>query len=180
MVKDNQPTLKENIQKFFEEPVGEVFSEKTTELNGGRIEVRKMEASEGLNEYLDWPGVKQVCRIERTREPAGNALGKAEHEVAYAITSLSAKEASAKELLELSRGHWGIENRLHYVRDVTMGEDASRVRQGQEPQVMAALRNTVIGALHLEGVKNIAAALRRFAAHPLEALALIGVKLILN
>jgi hypothetical protein len=73
------------------------------------------------------------------------------------------------------REHWHLENKVHYVRDVTMGEDASRVRSGCAAQILAATRNTVLGLLHLEGWDNIAAALRHYAAKPLKALALVGI-----
>jgi len=82
-----------------------------------------------------------------------------EVEVRYAITSLG-PEVGASRLLRLIRGHWAIENRLHWVRDVTFGEDASQVRTGAAPEVMAALRNLVIRLLRRAGVQNIAAALR--------------------
>jgi predicted transposase YbfD/YdcC len=93
--------------------------------------------------------------------------------VAYAVTSLSPQKASPQRLLTLWRGHWGIENRLHWVRDVTFDEDRSAIRTGAAPQIMAALRNTVISMLRLAGSTNIAATLRRHAAHPLEALAIL-------
>jgi hypothetical protein len=96
-------------------------------------------------------------------------------EVAYAITSAPMREAGAAALLGWWRGHWGIENRSHYVRDVTMGEDASRVRTGSGPQVLAAFRNAAIGWLRLQGVDNIAAALRRNAAQVPKLLKTFGI-----
>jgi hypothetical protein len=84
--------------------------------------------------------------------------------VQYLITSVPRRRAGAATLLGWSRGHWGIENRVHYVRDVTMGEDANRTRSGSGPQVLAALRNLAISQLRLDGVTNIAAGLRRNAA----------------
>ena len=99
-----------------------------------------MRATEALNEYLDWPGVRQVCQVRRRVEQKGSVS----METRYAITSLG-REPGPGKLLEYVRGHWGIENRLHYVRDVTLGEDASQVRTGAAPQVMAALRNVVLG-----------------------------------
>ena len=101
--------------------------------------------------------------------------GATRKETAYAITSLSPAQAGPQELLRLWRGHWKIENRLHYVRDVTMKEDASQVRSGAAPQVMAAVRNTVLGLLRQAGTYNIAAALRHYSYKPLEALALLGI-----
>ena len=79
-------------------------------------------------------------------------------------------------LLDLVRGHWAIENRSHWVRDVTFDEDRSQVRSGNIPQIMAALRNTAIGLLRWSGHTNIAAACRRMAAQPARALALIGIE----
>ena len=93
----------------------------------------------------------------------------------YAITSLPPERADAARLLAIWRGHWGIENRLHWVRDVVFGEDQSQVRTGLAPQLLAALRNLVIGMLHLCGVKNIAAALRHYSWKPWETLTLLGL-----
>jgi len=113
-----------------------------------------------LNGYLDWPGAAQVCRI-RSEVRAG---GEASCEVSYAITSVPRERADAATLLGWHRGHWGIENRLHWVRDVTMGEDANRTRSGSGPQVLAALRNAAIAQMRIAGSTNIAASLRRNAA----------------
>jgi len=81
----------------------------------------------------------------------------------------------AVRLLRVVRGHWGIEKRLHWVRDVTLGEDASQVRTGAAPQVLAALRNVVLGLLRRAGVTNIAAALRQNGWQPGAALKLLRV-----
>jgi hypothetical protein len=113
-----------------------------------------------LNGYLDWPAVAQVGRLERTVTAGGEVTV----EVQYLITSVPRERAGAAALLGWVRGHWGIENRLHYVRDVTMGEDANRTRSGSGPQVLAALRNLAISRLRSSGVTNIAGALRRNAA----------------
>jgi hypothetical protein len=95
--------------------------------------------------------------------------------VAYAITSVPKEQADAETLLGWWRGHWGIENRSHYVRDVTMGEDASRIRTGAAPQILAAFRNAAIGWLRLQGVENIAEALRRNAAQVPRLLRSVGI-----
>ena len=87
-----------------------------------------------------WSGVAQVCRLTRQRR----RHGKQSTETVYAITSLTAAEASPARLLALARTHWGIENRLHYVRDVAWGEDQGRTRTGAAPQVLAALRNAAL------------------------------------
>ena len=90
--------------------------------------------------------------------------GESTVEAQYLITSVPPDRAGAATLLGWARGHWGIENRLHYVRDVTLGEDANRSRSGSAAQVLAALRNLAISKLRLESVTNVAAALRRNAA----------------
>ena len=138
--------------------------------HGGRVEQRGLWASDLLVDYSDWPHLAQVCRLERIVR-SKNATRR---ELAYAVTSLSPQEADPERLLALWRGHWGIENRLHWVRDVTFDEDRSQIRTGSAPQIMAALRNLTISMIRLAGETNIAAALRRCAAHPSRPLALIG------
>jgi hypothetical protein len=109
------------------------------------------------------------------REVVHLRTGEVEQETVYGVTSLEVGRADAGRLLQLVRHHWHIENRSHWVRDVTFDEDRSQVRVGSIPQVMAALRNTVIGLLRLNGATNIPAATRRMAARPAEALALLGI-----
>jgi len=118
-----------------------------------------------LTGYLDWPGAKQVCLIERVRR----SRGKETAETVCAVTSLGPDRASAERLLGIARGHWEIENRLHWVRDVSLGEDACRVRTGAAPQVLGGLRNTVLYILRATGLVRIAEALRHLAARPDEA-----------
>jgi hypothetical protein len=103
--------------------------------------------------------------------------GEVREEVVVGVTSLPPERADAARLLALVRGHWKIENQSHWVRDVTFDEDRSQVRCGSIPQVMAALRNTVIGLMRWAGYTNMAAACRRLAAQPALALALIGIEL---
>ena len=133
--------------------------------------MRTIRTTTRLNDYLDWPGVGQVCRLERVVKCGG----KETREVAYAITSAGPPWAGAAELLGWWRDHWGIENRLHWVRDVTMGEDASRIRTGAAPQVMAALRNATISLLRLLGATNIAEALRANPYRVPDVLAELGI-----
>lgn len=117
--------------------------------------------------HLQWPGAAQVCRIERTRERAG----KTSHEIVYAITSLPRERAGPEELLALVRQHWSIENRLHWRRDVALREDASRVRSGNAPQALAALRNTMLRLV--EAMPGPLSAIREtFAENRLNAIAL--------
>lgn len=101
--------------------------------------------------------------------------GKTTTETRYFITSVPRRTADAEQLLHWSRGHWTIENRSHYVRDVTMGEDASRIHKGSGPQVMAALRNLAIGFFRSTGVSNIAQAMRRNAARVDELFTILGI-----
>jgi hypothetical protein len=107
---------------------------KTFDKGHGRIEVRIIQTSTVLNEYLEFPYVAQVCRIKRLTYKLNGEFMRSE--VAYGITSLSPEKADAKRLLSLNRGHWCIENRLHWVRDVTFDEDRSQVRVGEGPRVM--------------------------------------------
>jgi hypothetical protein len=92
-------------------------------------------------------------------------LGRTSYEVRYGVTSLPASVADATRLLVVARSEWGIENGLHYRRDVSLQEDAGQLRRGTGPQVMAALNNTVIGLLHQHGERNLPAMQRRFAYH---------------
>ena len=123
----------------------------------------------------DWPGHQQVLEVERTI--TNKRTGETRREVAYAITSLSKERATARQLLQIWRAHWRIENKLHWVRDVTFDEDRSQVRTGRIPQVMAALRNVAISLLRIGDAENIAAATRRYAARPALALAAVGLNL---
>jgi hypothetical protein len=119
-----------------------------------------LKATTALNEYLDWPGVAQVGQIDSVVEQGG----KVSNETRYFITSIPRALGSASNLLAWGRGHWSIENRSHYVRDVTFAEDASRIRKGSGPEIMAALRNAAIGFLRNTGATNIAETVRRNAS----------------
>lgn len=110
---------------------------------------------------------------ELTRTVTVRRTGKTTREIVYLITTLSPAFASPQRLLSLVRGHWSIENSLHYVRDVTLGEDRSRLRTGNAPQVMAALRNLAVTLMHRCGQFHIASARRHFSYHPHEALDLL-------
>lgn len=146
----------------------------TTNKGHGRVETRTLTTTPALNKYLgDWPGVAQVFQIHRTRRFSD---GRTEQETVYGITSLNPIDAGARELLILNRTHWSIENNLHRVRDVTFGEDASRVRCGNGPQILAATRNALTHLLSAAKLPNFAAALRRFAIRPLEAIRLLNAK----
>ncbi|MCA1837833.1 MAG: ISAs1 family transposase, partial [Actinobacteria bacterium] len=176
IVKDHQPQLKADIELVFAlPPAGDrQESVRTVDVGHGRIETRNLTTSEALVGYSDWPGLAQVFEVGR--HVITKKTGTARVEVVYGVTSLSPERATPGRVLELVRGHWAIENKSHWVRDVTFDEDRSQVRGGHIPQVMAALRNTAIGLLRWAGHTNIAAACRRLAAQPAQALALIGIE----
>jgi predicted transposase YbfD/YdcC len=137
----------------------------------GRREKRTIWVSSELNDYLDWPGVKQVFRLERDiwhEKHQGST-----REVVYGMTGLSPQQASPKKLLRLVRQYWGIENGLHYRRDVTLHEDETRLTVGQSGHIMAILNNIVIGLCFRHGHHNLAKARRLFNSKPTEALQLI-------
>jgi predicted transposase YbfD/YdcC len=175
LVKDNQPTLRADIELVFTNPPQDDLQAvaETTDRGHGRIEQRRLTVSSALADYSDWPGLEQVVRIERSTVIRTTGVFRAE--TVYGLTSLDGAPATPERLLGLSRAHWSIENRSHWVRDVTFDEDHSQVRKGSTPQVLAALRNVAIGLLRLKGETNIAAAGRRLAAQPHAALALLGI-----
>jgi len=145
----------------------------TIDKGHGRIEVRKIQTSTALNDYVTFPYVRQVCRIKRITYNLDGELMR--EEVVYGITSLSVEKANAERLLALNRGHWSIENRLHWVRDVTFDEDRSQIRTKQSPRVMATLRNLAISLFRLHNINNIAKAVRACSRKPERALQYIGL-----
>ena len=175
VVKGNQPALRHEIELVFAEPPedDDQPSVETVERGHGRIAYRRLTASSALVGYTDWPGLQQVFRLDRTT--ILRKTGEVRAETVYGLTSLDRAHATVERLLRLTRHHWRIENRSHWVRDVTFDEDRSQVRCGSTPEVMAALRNTAIGLLRATGETNIAAACRRFAAQPATALTLVGL-----
>lgn len=137
------------------------------------MEVRRLWASSELQDYLDFPyGAQVFCLQRQTTELS---TGKFRAETVYGITSLTAQKAAPVHLLSLNRGHWSIENGLHYVRDMSFDEDRCRIRKFAGAQVMPSLRNLAISLLGLAAAVNIAAALRFCAHHQLRALRLIGL-----
>lgn len=195
-MKANQPLTLEAVALSFADPwtprerlvVG-------GDRHGDREERRTLEVSTEVVAYLaepeavdptdgeagtiaGWPALGQVCRIYREVEyVSGARAGECRRAWAFALTSLPPEQADIGRLERLWRGHWQIENRLHYVRDVTLGEDACQVRAGQAPANLAACRNIALNLLRRAGATNIAAALRRHAMYPHEALALLGIHL---
>lgn len=177
LVKENQPALHDAIALLFDPPadlaawplVDRREAQSMDRGHGRRDERRGLVASTDLNDYLDWPGVAQVFRLERTwREH-----GKPHRALHYGITSLTPTHADAARLLAVRRGHWSIENHLHRHKDIAFGEDASLVHLGQGPTVLALLRDAALNLLHQAGIRQIAAQLRLHAQHPERAVALV-------
>jgi predicted transposase YbfD/YdcC len=173
VVKENQPTLHADLVTLFVDPDATIHVAEQEDTHSQRSERRRLAASTELAGYSDWPGLAQALCIERHRMDMHT--GKRSVERAYAVTSLPPERATPQQLLALWRAHWLIENRLHYVRDVTYGEDRATVRVGSSAQALAAMRNVAIGLLRLAGETNIAAACRRYAAQPDRALAAVGL-----
>jgi len=179
VVKRNQANLYDDIALLFDDPPwlprekeAECQVHRSAEKGHGRLEKRTLESSHTLSDYVDWPGVGQVMRrrYERIRLKTGEVSAA----TTYGITSLPHTEVGAAGLERLWRGHWTIENRVHYVRDVTMGEDANQTHTGNAPHVLAALRNAILNLLRHHGWNNIADAFRHHNASVDRALALTG------
>jgi predicted transposase YbfD/YdcC len=171
-VKKNQPTLYKDLALYFADPHACCVQASTRDDQRGRCEIRHIRVSTEMNTYLAaWPEIAQVAELTRT--VTVRRTGKTTQEVVYLFTDLPPAQASPERLLALVRGHWQIENGLHYVRDVSFGEDRSRLRSGSAPQILAALRNLALTLLHRSGLFAIAVARRSFASHPSQALALL-------
>ncbi len=184
IVKENQAQLHRDIAACFAAradaaltaaslPPMDMRATTTMDKGHGRIERRHLVASTMLNDYLDWPGLGQVVMVERVWQQGGAT----KHAVRYGITSLPPAVADAARLLALVRGHWQIENGVHYVKDVTLAEDRSLIHTGNGPGVMAILRDLVVSTLHRVGVRAIAAQLRYYCGHPKEVFTLLGIPL---
>lgn len=167
VAKGNQPTLQEELRLFFHEPPLDCRDWRTTgttEKGHGRIEQREVIASTELNDFLakEWPGVAQVFCVRRRVQKALFCT----QEFVYGFTSLTPEQASPHRLLQVLRDHWAIENRLHYRRDVTLGEDACQVRKGCAPRTLAVLNSFLLALFDWLGVRNVASQMRVFAASP--------------
>ncbi len=171
VIKGNEPTLQADLATYFADPHAKVQRAETVDRQRGRLERRAIQVSAEMGSYLqpDWPGVTHVAQLTRTRTEKGQTTV----EVVYLIAILPSNCDGPQSLLALSRGHWGIENRLHYVRDVTFAEDRSRIRTGHAPQLLAACRNLAITLIHRSGSSHIAASHRSFSYHPRRAFDLL-------
>lgn len=182
VAKGNQRQLAQELSWFFRVkplPCETPWREDVRVSKGhGRLETRHLTCTSELDDYLTWPGVRQVLRRECERIIL--KTGEVTRSVSYGLTSLGPEEATPAVIAQLWQGHWTIENRVHYVRDVTMGEDGRQVHTGHAPQALAALRNAVLALVRKAGWKNIADALRYYHEHVTEALELIGASPILT
>lgn len=163
-VKRNMPGLHRGLKDL---PWTKVPATRQTTRTRGQRVTRTIKVLQ-VPDWIDFPGAAQVAQLRRTVARAG----KTTVEVVYLITSADHVAAPPATLAAWVQGHWGIENRLHWVRDKTLGEDESQVRTGQAPRVMATCRNVAVSLLRIAGWNNIAAALRHHAARPAHATAL--------
>jgi predicted transposase YbfD/YdcC len=182
-VKENQLRLYQNIQSLFapEYPkpgFGKIptdfLSAQIVNKGHGRIETRIITTSEMLNPYSGWPALAQVYRLERQFDWRRNGRSiKTTCEIEFGITSLTRQEVSPLTLLNIRRAHWGIETGLHYRRDVTLKEDATRMTVGNAGKVMASINNLVLALIRQAKFHNAAQARRWFAAHIPQAFSLL-------
>lgn len=177
-LKDNQPSTKADVMQFFKPPrrapgwrapaLPQTLA-RTTQLGHGRLEQRVLRLMPDEEGFLDWPGVQQVFQLKRRF--IQKATGEVSEETAYGLTSLQPSRVNAKQLLALVQSYWGIENGLHYRRDVSLGEDALRMTNQIQAQVTAILNNFIVGLARKLGFDNLAAAQRLFDAKLTLALA---------
>lgn len=172
-VKKNQPTLYDALTLFFAQPTAPLAEARTVDYVRGRREERVLHTSTEMTVYLNdrWPSLAQVGQLTRTVSTTKKE--QVTTEVVSLIASLAPAAAPPARLAALVRDYGGIANKRHYVRDVPFGEDRSRLRTGDAPQILACLRNLVLTLLHRAGHNAIAAARQHFAAHPPHALALL-------
>ncbi len=182
IVKGNQPPLEEDIRLWFEpepDPIAgqgrlpkDFETGKETSKGHGRLEERTLTVSSQLNDFLDWPYLQQVFRLERRF--VFTKTGAIRKQVIFGVTSLSRKELTPRNLLKKIRVYWGIENGLHYRRDVTLREDRTRMTKGHAGRIMACLNNLVIGLVFTKTqFAYLPHARRFFDAHPSHAFSLI-------
>ena len=170
-VKANQPRLKEDVEQFFaparkapgwHAPELVRKQAQTTEKGHGRLEQRTLTAIADEHGFIDWPGLQQVFKLQRKVTETSTGISTVDEVVG--ITSLSLEKASAKQLLAWTRSYWGIENGLHYRRDVTLDEDSTRMSSISLSETMAVLNNFVVGLVSKLGFRNLASAQRMFEA----------------
>jgi len=170
-LKKNQPTMRADVEQFFRPArvsVGwhppelpRTVAEKIDK-GHGRLEKRTLTLMVDEQNFLNWPGVRLVFKLERYVKQI--RTGEESIEVAYGISSCDPKKVTAKQMLRWTRHYWGIENGLHYRRDVTLNEDATRISQPALARTMAAINNFIVGLTQKLGYSNLASARRIFDA----------------
>lgn len=170
-LKENQPTVRADVEQFFAPPPKSAgwplpqlpqTMAQSMQKQHGRLDQRRLTLMVDRSGCLDWPGANQVFRLER--KSLHLRTGRQSCEVVYGLTSCDSKKADAEQLLAWTRDYWGIENGLHYRRDVTLREDATRIAQSALARVMAAINNFVVGLAASLGYANLASARRAFDA----------------
>lgn len=174
IAKDNQKFLREDIQSLIEadEKFGITEKYTKTEKGHGRIETREITITNS-RDIIEFYGVNQVFMIERWIK----RNDKDTYEKVFGLTSLPKEKANAQNIFSMLRSHWSIENRSHWVRDVTFDEDRSQVKDAEIAQFMALFRNIAIGLMRFEGFLNISKAIRYYASNPILALSLTNLKI---
>lgn len=171
VLKENQPQMLKDVAQFFVEPRkapgwhARPLSQETAQTktkNHGRLEVRTLTVMPDESAYLDWPGLQQVFKLERSVTDLRR--GMTTQEVVYGITSLVPDQVSARQLLDWTRAYWGIENGLHYRRDKTLREDATRTSNTRQAHALAVINNFVVSLSKLLGFNNLASTRRYFNA----------------
>ena len=181
VVKGNQPQLLEDLHDWFDTSIPllpgmgclpkDFRSATITNKGHGRLEVRTLTTSSQLNDFLDWPFLQQVFKLERSVTIP--KTGQTRHEILYGITSLSAEQASPGQLLKMLRSYWGIENGLHYRRDVTLHEDETRFTKDSAAHIMSIINNIILGLIAKTDHQFIPSARRHFAANLEDAFGLL-------
>jgi predicted transposase YbfD/YdcC len=182
-VKENQPRLYEDIQRLFapDHPkpgfgkISTDFQTATkTNYAHGRLEKRTLQTSTLLTDYVDWPGMAQVYRLQREfRWVRRGEVYKTSRDIEFGITSLPREQAAPTKVLQARRKHWSIETGLHYRRDVTFREDATRMTIGASGRILATVHNLVIGLIKRASFTNAAKARRYYEGHLNEAFHLL-------
>ncbi len=182
-VKENQERLYQDITRLFapdqsKPGFGKIPTDfqfaKQISYGHGRLEIRTIQTSEMLNDYSNWPGLGQVYRLERRFYWFRQAqIYKSSSEVEFGITSLKRPLAQAAKVLQIRRSHWSIENGLHYRRDVTFHEDATRMTRGNAGQILAIIHNLILGLFKHAGFSSAPDARRYYEGHLLQAFNLL-------
>lgn len=170
-LKENQPTVLADVEQFFQPPqkgAGWPLPQlpqtvaQSTQKRHGRLDQRTLTLMVDESGFLDWPGVRQVFKLQR--KSLHLRTGHESCETIYGLTSCDPKTVDAEQLLAWTRNYWGIENGLHYRRDVTLREDDTRISQPALARVMATINNFLVGLTANLGYPNLASARRTFDA----------------